>query len=852
MRFALALLLLCAAFARGEDFVWVEAERPASGNFVDRRQNPFGPHDAAQSELLSGGNWLGQQVKPGETLWATYRLDVPAAGNYRVYARKFWRHGPFRWRVGDRPWQDVTARAALLDRVPVRPTVEVNWVYAGSVDLPAGGASLTVETIGAGPFSLDCVLLTRDVFRPRGKFKPGARIGGEVPDGFFAFDPIGDDRAASPIDLSHLNQNEAGQDGFVVADGSRLAFAGTKQHVRFWGVNVSTDMAAADDAQLDDLARFLAKRGVNWVRLHGPVFARDGKDAAKVDLAAVNDAHRLVRAMKRRGIYTTLSIYFPNWLTLDAKHGWSDYDGKKHPFGLLFFDAKLQEAYRGWWRALLTTPAGDGSMLKDEPALLSLEMVNEDSLFWFTFDPYGQLPAEPTRQLEARFAQWLAKEYGSAERAVEAWAARPERGDAVAEGRVGLLPAAALTGRADKRAADTTRFLYAVERGFYDETRAFLRDELGAKQLVTASNWTTVSPEKLTPLLRMVYAETGDVVDRHGYFDPLHEGATAGYALSPDDRYADRSALKLMPKQPGGPPEAWNVLLDTTYGGRPSMVSEHGWTEPNRYRGEWVPLAATLGSMQDTDATCAFFAESANWLSMRGKYGVMTPEVMGQFPAAALLYRQGLLPEEPAATTLAVNRAELLELRGGPRAPRRAGWVGKVEVDYTDAGATATGTDVRGDAGTASASGRVKWDFRKGVATVDAPAAQLAFGFLKDAGTVKLGDVELTTDLPFGSVMLVPLDGQPLATSKRMLLQVSSETSQTAWRQQGDGSVFTVRDLGKPPLVVRSYVGTVKLAPGLTVSPLGFHGARLPIKSELDSAALQLLPGAPYYLVERP
>jgi hypothetical protein len=39
---------------------------------------------------------------------------VPQTATYEFYARKFWQHGPFRYRFDNGEWREVR-RAALLD-----------------------------------------------------------------------------------------------------------------------------------------------------------------------------------------------------------------------------------------------------------------------------------------------------------------------------------------------------------------------------------------------------------------------------------------------------------------------------------------------------------------------------------------------------------------------------------------------------------------------------------------------------------------------------------------------------------------------------------------------------------------
>ena len=96
--------------------------------------------------MLSGGKWLGADGKRTQTLFAEYEISVPSAGQWDVcYARKFWKHGPFRWRFDNGPWQEVGSDPALLDDAPLRQFVGANWIGAGNVSLTSGKHTLRIE-----------------------------------------------------------------------------------------------------------------------------------------------------------------------------------------------------------------------------------------------------------------------------------------------------------------------------------------------------------------------------------------------------------------------------------------------------------------------------------------------------------------------------------------------------------------------------------------------------------------------------------------------------------------------------------------------------------------------------------
>ena len=156
-------------------------------------------------------------------------------------------------------------------------------------------------------------------------------------------------------------------ESFVLGDGTPA---------RFWGVTtyVQRDRSSED---LAHHARFLAKRGVNMVRLHGHMDPKD-KNArvTDVDEKAIDEAWKLVAAMKKEGIYVTISPYWSaNVKHVPAQWGLEGWPENESPFGLLFFNPKLQEGYKAWLKALLSRPepvhgdsAGEGPCAGDHPA----------------------------------------------------------------------------------------------------------------------------------------------------------------------------------------------------------------------------------------------------------------------------------------------------------------------------------------------------------------------------------------------------------------------------------------------------------------------------------------------------
>ena len=370
------------------DFVWIEGEKPKSTDFPQRHS--FMPANAQEADVLSGGAWIGADGKRDKNLFLEYEVNLPKAGDYQLYARKFWKHGPFQWRIDNGAWHQVTREIALLDDAPIRQFVGANWVGAGSEKIAAGTHTLRIElTENDGAAAFDAFVLTTAPFNPRGKMKPGEKYN-RAPQGWFAFEPDADTFRESPIDLRYLNEKFAGEHGFVEARGREFVYGGSGQRFRFWGVNVGHEAINWPRATIDNFARMQAKMGVNLVRIHGGVF--DKNDATKINETERDNLFYFVAALKKEGIYSCLSIYFPLWMDMD-KTPIKGYKSGQKPFDLIYFNPQFQEIYRNWWRGILTVKNPyTGTTLSNEPAVAMCELVNEESHFFWTFKPYESLP----------------------------------------------------------------------------------------------------------------------------------------------------------------------------------------------------------------------------------------------------------------------------------------------------------------------------------------------------------------------------------------------------------------------------------------------------------------------------
>jgi hypothetical protein len=866
-------------------WIWVEGEKPVRSTM---HRHPYW-YDQVKRAELSGGDLISNFAdQPGE---ATYRPVAPAAGEYELWVRANPIQARLTYRLGEGAWTPIDLEKGPQDSINIaadgKPDLRfLAWFRVGKVKLRKGEnvIAFRMDSPNQNHGFLDCFVLTDEPFRPRGKLRPDqaaevARRDADAEQGWFAFDPKPDPFAAtSGIDLRFLNEKTAGDGGFIDVKGSQFVHAKTGEPVRFWAVN---GPPGKDLEALRRDAKILAKRGVNLVRIHHGYFDKDGE----VDPAEIRHAIEVVEALKAEGIYSHFSIYFPLWLTPRPGLPWLEgYDGKSHPFAALYFNEKFQRKYQDWWKALLTTPSPTtGRRLIDDPAVAGLEIINEDSYFFWTFGDKN-IPDAQLRILEAQFGGWLAAKHGSIAAAFRAWGGPKLARDNPNAGRVAFRPLWNIANERTPRDKDTATFLLESQRGFYNMTDKFLR-ELGFKAVITASNWATADPRVLGPLEKLSYSPT-DFNDRHGYFSCRNKGEAAEWSLRDGQTYIDRSALRFDPEEPGKPKMFVHPSMDPSYDGKPSMISETTWNRPNRYRSEAPLFFAAYGALQDSDAIVHFALDGTDWSVKPGYFmqpwTLMSPAMMGQFPAAALIYRKGLVASGEMLVDLNLAVSDLLDLQGTPlpqdaaldelrardvlrgTSLRRGSvidplvhFAGRTNVRFSPRGGPATLRDLstlidRGRKVVTSSTKELRLDYGKGLLMIDAPAAQGVSGTLRAAGTSELSVISITSSLDLGHIVAVSLDGRPLASSAKILLQVMSEERPTGFRAEplpsGEKRIVSI---GRDPWLVREIEGVVRLkrpdAGRLKVVALDPNGDF--VRSMGGASEIRLDPKTVYYLI---
>ena len=629
----------------------------------------------------------------------------------------------------------------------------------------------------------------------------------------WAFQPRKDDfNPAALLDLRSLNEKVAGEHGFVTRSKDGKDFLlGHGTPARFWAVN-----DGAFNKDLARHARFLAKRGINMVRFHCNI-TPTGDDLMGIDETDRDHLWKGLAAMKKEGIYVTYSPYWAGPARAKPSMGILDTGGAGN-WGLLFFDPKLQTAYKHWLKRVLTEKNPyTGIPLAQDPALAIIQIQNEDSLLFWTSQA---IEGSAKKELRRQFGTFLTKKYSSPDAAKQAWSgatpsADQDQPDDFAHGEAALYIIWQLTQHGgspgqQQRCADQMQFFTETMRSFNQMIGDYLRNDLGCKQLVNAGNWRTADNVTMLDAERWSYAGN-DVMAVNRYYDAVHEGKNSGWAIVDGDRFTDVSAL-LRPRE--------FPLTLKQVDGFPMLITESSWVPPLSYQSEGPFLVAAYQSLTGIDAYYWFATGEEDWrqpgsangyMPSEGKWVCATPMLMGQWPAAALMYRRNyikqgepvvyeersledlwqrrmpIIAEDPGydPNRDPGNRSKASNIKGGVNP--LAYFVGPVLVKYGGDPSRSRVADlahyIHPDTKTIqSITGELLMDYGKGLCALNAARAQGVTGFLNKAGSVKLGDLEIQCGNDYASVLAVAVDDQALKSSHSILVQVGTTERPAGWQ----------------------------------------------------------------------
>lgn len=643
----------------------------------------------------------------------------------------------------------------------------------------------------------------------------------------------------SIFDFSAGLHAPAGKHGpLIITPEGRFAFRDRPdERVRFWGVNLCFSANYPEKELADRLADRLARSGYNTIRIHhyDRRLQKAGGDSWELDPEKLDRLDYLFAAMKRRGLYINLDLYTSRafseaeFTALGFEPGSVQRDMHWRFKALMPVSEGAFDTWSRFARNLLThRNPHTGLTWAEDPALVGVCPVNEDS-------PSARIDNDPVvrRAYRAAFENWLAE------------------------------PANRAAAAGDREQA-FNRFVHEVHIRHDARMREFLRG-LGLAAPLTGSNH---RGGQGLALVREHY----DYVDNHQYWD--HPSFPRERFRLPF-QFRQTSAVRFAAQTPRG-------VMATRIPGKPFSVSEFNYVRPNRHRAEGGVIMPAYASLQDWDALYNFeYSQSDERLATPGVDGtfslVSDPIGMIADRVAAALFLRGDIAPARGEIGFAVQADTVFSSRDRhfPDAFTRLGLVTRIgaraaapadllarpgvgaavvvaEAHHPDLGrrvypadsslARALQRDGVIPAGSVSADDRrfvsdtrqIELRSDEGSMRVVTPRSEL---FVLPPRTTLAGErAAVGNGGEFCAVAVVAVDGEPLASSARLLVTHLTDALPTGMAFAGPERTLLEKVGAMPHLVRRGSAEiTLRLGAGdyraWAVSPTGARLGEVPLTS---------------------
>ncbi len=631
----------------------------------------------------------------------------------------------------------------------------------------------------------------------------------------------------SALDFSKIGNADgpAGKYGRLLAKGPHFEFEkkpGVPQ--RFYGVNFCSTANFPSPEQAEQIAVRLVRLGYNSIRVHhyDQGCVQGSKDGLTLNPEQMARLDSFIAACLKRGIYVTTDLYVSRNVT------WRQIGiDRSDPMEKNIFKALVmvyEPAYQNWAafaKAFLThVNPHTGRRYADEPGMPFLAMVNEGSI------GYASQEARETPQMQAAWQAWLKEK-----RAKDpAFADIPDK-----------MPA----GFGGKAGSAVALFVADTEAKTVARMKAFLRDELGCRALI--SNYNCGSHfVPLQPVRETVY----DYVDDHFYVD---HPQFLEKKWSLPSRCGNENPLRTGCRTPCG--VAFTRLAD-----KPFTVSEFNFAAPGMFRGVGGILTGAMGALQDWSALWrfAYSHRLENMLDGEGAisyFDVSTdPLAQASERASICLFLRGDLAPATQKVAIMLPLSEVSALKGSVTrvSPEWSGAAWHVQVGtcvsapLAEGGRAVSFADAYGpktavaQAALTNVASALVMDQARGAFTIN--TARTCGGFA-EAGVFAAGPLRVTVSGSPATVWVSALDGSPVAASGRLLLTHLTDVQNTGVRY-AERARKTLLAPGKLPHLVRTGQADVALslnAPeSYTVYALATNGRRADkLSAKVENGALR-------------
>ena len=657
----------------------------------------------------------------------------------------------------------------------------------------------------------------------------------------------------SVLSMANWLERPAGKHGRITRRGDDLVYNG--QPIKLWGLNLCYGACAPEKALADKRAEFYPRYGINSVRLHkfadgtgwAGIQAKDS--AAAYDPAGLERMDYQVAKFKEAGIYVKLSAHFGTIKLGPADRRdvpfleeFGSFDGTRNdrvsaPHSAFFYSPELQNLHiRQIVNLLKHRNPHTGLTYAEDPAICALEIINEQSIFFFTSMAPLKQSATLRRQVGERFSAWLKHKYGSHDGLVQAWGAKALDGfeqDGFLAGehldKRNILPLGnpwywdpvQLSGAQafrKQRLLDTLRFLYELQCEAYDRYVAAVR-KTGYDGEILGSNWQ--AGRAFSHYANLHSDARVGLIDRHNYFG----GGGGGKGKFNNASMLARAGSGLL--------SSGLQQVDD----RPFMLSEWIHVFPNEWGVEGPAVIAAYGmGLQGWDVSYLFQnGDDATFSEQLGRqqWDVMAPQILGLFPAVARQVLRGDVKPSELVAARNVHVPSLFEGRLGfedkvvqghddkeldsSKVPAAALAVARCTVKFTEAWKDTPVFDLKPffqDGFLVSSTKQLRWkesvDGKTGgYFTINTDGTKAVVGFAQGQ-TCQLGEVTITPESRFGAIYVTALEAGGRIASSRQLLVVALA------RARNTGMKFSVAgddllDKGRAPVVMEPVRATVRL-----------------------------------------
>ena len=556
------------------------------------------------------------------------------------------------------------------------------------------------------------------------------------------------------IDLSHLNHKPAGKYGMVKTVGDHFEFSnGTP--IRFWGANIQAYTLFMQDRKLIKAhAKRLAALGFNLVRLHhmdsqvwvNPCLIKMGPTSQELNPEALDTYFYWIKCLKDEGIYIWIDLHVGRTIRKgDNVPGFDELEQKARSKkagaefkGYCYVNDRITELMQDFNKKLLTTiNPYTGKALKDEPAIMTFMLTNENDLTHYFGNALLRDKNVPTHNklFKTEALAFATKTGLDINKLQQTWLPGPSK----------LL-------------------LNNIEYNWNVEMIRHLR-KLGVKQPIdTGHMWGSC------PLFSLPALTAGDMIDTHTYYGG--------------------QGLMRNPRGGGG---AVEYIARSQVAGMPLTTTEWNNEDSRQLKDTFVfpIMIGAMAAFQGWDAPMIYgYSQDALREDRISDWSVHNiPTTLGVMPALALLYREQHVQEaektfvakltkqtlfmqgqgavEPAFSTLSMMHKVMVALPAikelpwliPSKTPAEATIFTDLNKDFIPSGQTYVESD----------TGELRRDWEKGIMTIDTEKTQAVTGWLKDE-TIHLKDVSIKINNPKAAVIITSLENNSISKSKRILV----------------------------------------------------------------------------------